>query len=119
MAKKNWVPFVHKDKAFDYAGDKLAKAWPSLHAVDQGVVAVDVADAEITGGQPSVAKDLGRRGGVLVVAVHDVGAADLNLPDAPGGHGRTARVDDAQVAERARTADGAEVRTARGVLALG
>ena len=35
MAKKNWAAFPYKDKAFDYAGDKLAKAWPKLHAGDQ------------------------------------------------------------------------------------
>lgn len=35
MAKKGWAAFPHKDKAFDYAGDKLAKAWPKLHAGDQ------------------------------------------------------------------------------------
>lgn len=34
MAKKNWKVFPHKNKAFDYAGDKLAKAWPKLHAGD-------------------------------------------------------------------------------------
>jgi hypothetical protein len=27
MAKSSWTPFPHPDKAFDYAGDKLAKAW--------------------------------------------------------------------------------------------
>ncbi|HEX6832855.1 MAG TPA: hypothetical protein VF132_04920 [Rudaea sp.] len=35
MAKSSWAPFPHPDKAFDYAGDKLAKAWPKLHAGDQ------------------------------------------------------------------------------------
>lgn len=35
MAKKNWKAFPHANKAFDYAGDKLAKAWPRLHAGDQ------------------------------------------------------------------------------------
>jgi len=35
MAKGKWVAFPHPDKAFDYAGDKLAKAWPKLHAGDQ------------------------------------------------------------------------------------
>ncbi len=35
MAKSNWAPFSHPDKAFDYTGDKLAKAWPKLHAGDQ------------------------------------------------------------------------------------
>jgi tetratricopeptide (TPR) repeat protein len=35
MAKSTWAPFPHPDKAFDYAGDKLAKAWQKLHAGDQ------------------------------------------------------------------------------------
>lgn len=33
MAK--WAAFPYPDKAFDYTGDKLAKAWPKLHAGDQ------------------------------------------------------------------------------------
>ena len=34
-AKKSaWTRFPHPDKGFDYAGDKLAKAWPTLHAGD-------------------------------------------------------------------------------------
>lgn len=35
MAKKNWAAFPHPDKAYDYAGDKLSKAWGVLHAGDQ------------------------------------------------------------------------------------
>ncbi len=35
MAAKKWVKFPHPDKAFDYAGPKLARAWPRLHAGDQ------------------------------------------------------------------------------------
>jgi tetratricopeptide (TPR) repeat protein len=35
MAKKAWTAFPHPDKGFDYAGDKLAKAWTVLHAGDQ------------------------------------------------------------------------------------
>jgi len=35
MAKKGWAAFPYPDKAFDYAGDKLAKAWKELHAGDQ------------------------------------------------------------------------------------
>ena len=35
MAKKGWAAFPHPDKAFDYAGDRLAKAWKGLHAGDQ------------------------------------------------------------------------------------
>lgn len=34
MAKKPWAKFPYPDKAFDYAGEKLAKAWPKLHAGD-------------------------------------------------------------------------------------
>lgn len=34
MAKSNWAAFPHADKAFDYAGDKLAKAWKALHTGD-------------------------------------------------------------------------------------
>jgi hypothetical protein len=34
-AKKSaWAKFPHDAKAFDYAGDKLKKAWPDLHAGD-------------------------------------------------------------------------------------
>lgn len=34
-AKKSaWTRFPHSAKEFDYAGDKLKKAWPSLHAGD-------------------------------------------------------------------------------------
>ena len=35
MAKKGWAAFPHPDKAYDYAGDRLAKAWKDLHAGDQ------------------------------------------------------------------------------------
>lgn len=34
MAKKAWAKFPHEAKSFDYAGDKLAKAWDRLHAGD-------------------------------------------------------------------------------------
>lgn len=34
MAPKAWPPFPHPDKAFEYAGDKLARAWKDLHAGD-------------------------------------------------------------------------------------
>jgi len=34
MAKKAWATFPHDSKAFDYAGDKLAKHWDALHAGD-------------------------------------------------------------------------------------
>jgi tetratricopeptide (TPR) repeat protein len=33
--KGKWAAFPHASKAFDYAGDKLEKAWAKLHAGDQ------------------------------------------------------------------------------------
>ncbi|HRG16164.1 MAG TPA: hypothetical protein PLB00_09210 [Pseudomonadota bacterium] len=35
MAAKKWAAFPHANKAFDYSGDKLGKAWAKLHAGDQ------------------------------------------------------------------------------------
>lgn len=35
MAGKKWAAFTLSDKAFDYAGDKLEKAWAKLHVGDQ------------------------------------------------------------------------------------
>lgn len=35
MAVKKWALFPHPEKIFDYAGDKLEKNWPRLHAGDQ------------------------------------------------------------------------------------
>ena len=32
--KNHWKKFPHEQKSFDYAGDKLKKAWPALHAGD-------------------------------------------------------------------------------------
>ena len=32
--KTSWQAFPHDQKAYDYAGDKLKKAWPGLHAGD-------------------------------------------------------------------------------------
>jgi tetratricopeptide (TPR) repeat protein len=34
MASKKWAAFPHDAKAFDYAGEKLAKAWDKLHSGD-------------------------------------------------------------------------------------
>jgi tetratricopeptide (TPR) repeat protein len=33
--KSGWAKFPHDAKAYDFAGDKLKKAWPRLHAGDQ------------------------------------------------------------------------------------
>jgi len=59
MAKKNWVAFPHKDKAFDYAGDKLAKAWPKLHAGDQEPFPDEKHVATLLKANPRLGKDAG------------------------------------------------------------
>lgn len=57
MAKKNWTAFPHKDKAFDYAGDKLAKAWPKLHAGDQEPFPDEKHVAGLLKSNPKLGKD--------------------------------------------------------------
>ena len=60
MAKASWAPFPHPDKAFDYAGDKLAKAWPKLHAGDQEPFPDDKRVAKLLKANPSLGKDAGK-----------------------------------------------------------
>jgi len=60
MAKSSWAPFAKPDKAFDYAGDKLAKAWPKLHAGDQEAFPDDKHLAKLLKANPSLGKDAGK-----------------------------------------------------------
>ena len=57
---KSWAPFPKPDKAFDYAGDKLAKAWPKLHAGDQEAYPDDKHVAKLLKANPSLGKDAGK-----------------------------------------------------------
>ena len=57
MAKKNWAAFPHKDKAFDYTGDKLAKAWPKLHAGDHEPYPDEKHVAGLLKANPKLGKD--------------------------------------------------------------
>lgn len=57
MAKSTWTAFPHPDKAFDYAGDKLAKAWPKLHAGDQEPFPDEKHIAKLLKGNPKLGKD--------------------------------------------------------------
>lgn len=57
MAKKAWAAFPHADKAFDYIGDKLAKAWPTLHAGDQEPFPDDKHVAALLKKRPALGKD--------------------------------------------------------------
>jgi hypothetical protein len=60
MAKSSWAPFPKPDKAFDYAGDKLAKAWPKLHAGDQEPFPDDKHVAKLIKANPALGKDAGK-----------------------------------------------------------
>ena len=57
MAKKAWAAFAHPDKAFDYEGAKLAKAWPALHAGDQEPFPDDKRVAALLKKNPKLGKD--------------------------------------------------------------
>jgi tetratricopeptide (TPR) repeat protein len=57
MAKKAWAAFPHPDKSFDYAGDKLAKAWKDLHAGDQEPFPDEKHVAALLKGNPKLGKD--------------------------------------------------------------
>lgn len=59
MAKKDWAAFPHPDKAFDYAGDKLAKAWGKLHAGDQEPFPDEKHVAALLKGNAKLGKDAG------------------------------------------------------------
>ena len=57
MAKSKWAPFPHADKAYDYAGDKLAKAWKHLHAGDVEPFPDEKYVAKLLKGNPRLGKD--------------------------------------------------------------
>ena len=60
MAKSNWAAFPHPDKAYDYTGDKLAKAWAKLHAGDQEPFPDEKHVAKLLKARPALGKDAGR-----------------------------------------------------------
>ena len=57
MAGKKWAPFPHPDKAYDYAGDRLAKAWKTLHAGDLEPWPDDARVAALLKKNPRLGKD--------------------------------------------------------------
>ena len=60
MAKSSWKAFPHHDKAYDYAGDKLAKAWAKLHAGDQEPYPDEKHVAKLLKANPKLGKDAGK-----------------------------------------------------------
>ena len=59
MAKKAWAAFPHPDKAFQYDGAKLAKAWPHLHSGDQEPYPDEKRVASLLKANPKLGKDAG------------------------------------------------------------
>jgi len=59
MAKKTWTAFPHPDKAFDYDGAKLSKAWGVLHAGDQEPFPDEKRVAALLKANPKLGKDAG------------------------------------------------------------
>ena len=57
MAKKAWAAFPHPDKAFDYDGAKLGKAWAALHAGDQEAFPDEKRIAALLKKNPKLGKD--------------------------------------------------------------
>jgi len=60
MAKSSWAPFPHPDKAFDYAGDRLARAWTKLHAGDLEPFPDEKHVARLLKTRPKLGKDAGK-----------------------------------------------------------
>jgi tetratricopeptide (TPR) repeat protein len=86
MAKKGWAPFPHPNKAYDYAGDKLAKAWKVLHAGDQEAFPDEKHVTQVLKAHPKLGKDAGKISEALQEAwrafhrgdfqeAHDIGVA--------------------------------------------
>jgi tetratricopeptide (TPR) repeat protein len=65
MAKSNWAAFPKPDKAFDYAGDKLAKAWAKLHAGDQEPFPDEKHVGKLLKANPQLGKDAAKLAGQL------------------------------------------------------
>jgi hypothetical protein len=72
MAKSNWKAFPHADKNYDYAGDKLAKAWTKLHAGDQEAFPDEKHVAKLLKANPALSKiGLGKDAGKISIALQD------------------------------------------------
>ena len=67
MAKKAWAAFPYPDKRYDYAGDKLAKAWKTLHLGDQEPFPDEKRIAGLLKANPKLGKDAA----ALTAAIQD------------------------------------------------
>src|SRR5688572_24771128 len=69
--KKGWAAFPHESKTFDYAGDKLAKAWDKLHAGDAEAYPDEARIAKLLKANPKLGKDAAAIAGTLQEAWRD------------------------------------------------
>jgi tetratricopeptide (TPR) repeat protein len=79
MAKKAWAKFPHDSKAFDYSGDKLAKAWDKLHAGDCEIFPDEVRIQSLLAAHPKLGKatDAGKISAALQQAWRDYHRGDF------------------------------------------
>jgi tetratricopeptide (TPR) repeat protein len=68
MAKSKWTPFAHADKSYDYAGDKLAKAWKALHAGDLEPFPDEKHVAKLLKANPLLSKSAGGKDAAKIAA---------------------------------------------------
>jgi hypothetical protein len=86
MAGKKWAPFPHANKAFDYAGDKLQKAWARLHAGDAEPYPDEARIAALLKANPKLGKatDAGKIAGKLQDAWRAYHRGDFQAADEMG-----------------------------------
>lgn len=77
MAKAKWAPFPHPDKAFDLAGNKLAKGWKHLHAGDLEPFPDERHVARLLKANPKLGKDAARIAAQLQDAWRDFHRGDF------------------------------------------
>lgn len=75
--KKGWAAFPHDSKAFDYAGDKLAKAWDKLHAGDVEAFPDEARIAKLLKADPKLGKDAAKIAATLQQAWRDYHRGDF------------------------------------------
>ena len=75
--KKGWAAFPYESKAFDYAGDKLAKAWDKLHAGDAEPFPDDARIAKLLKANPKLGKDAAQISAALQDAWRDYHRGDF------------------------------------------
>ncbi len=86
MAKLKWAAFPYPNKAFDYSGPKLAKAWDKLHAGDQEPYPDAARISALLNANPKLGKaaDTARTADALADAWRAYHAGEFELAHAAG-----------------------------------